>query len=161
MRISYSQRYFNRFLTTMERFEESWEEDKNGCWIWLHSTDRDGYGRPTVNGRPIRAPRLAWELYRGPIPDGLFVLHNCDVPRCVNPEHLRLGTPRDNANDAINRGRHHRQNGEKNSQAKLTEADVVAIRKSLLAESELGRIYGISAARAGEIRRGRGWLHVK
>jgi hypothetical protein len=77
-----------------------------GCWLWLGSTGRGGYGRIRVGGnRTARTHRLAWELNRGPIPDGLHVLHKCDTPCCINPDHLFLGTPLDNAHDRDRKGR--------------------------------------------------------
>lgn len=80
----------------------------SGCWLWTAATIR-GYGQISshVNGkkRPVYAHRLAWELTNGPIENGLFVLHKCDVPLCVNPAHLFLGTQQQNLEDARQKGR--------------------------------------------------------
>lgn len=79
------------------------------CWLWAGSTLRNGYGQISVthNGHasPLMTHRVMWVLTYGPIPDGLSVLHRCDVPRCVNPTHLFLGTQRDNIHDAQRKGR--------------------------------------------------------
>lgn len=75
------------------------------CWEWQGRKTQKGYGRLERNGKTIRAHRLAYEIANGPIPCGKMVLHSCDNPPCCNPAHLRMGTARDNAVDAITRGR--------------------------------------------------------
>ena len=80
------------------------------CWPWLKGKDRKGYGQTTIAYQHHRAHRLAWELANGPIPAGLCVLHRCDNPPCCNPGHLWLGTQRDNAHDAIAKGRFKKMN---------------------------------------------------
>ena len=90
------------------------------CWRWLGGT-RKGYGRFKLKGRMVTAHRHAYELEVGPIPDGLFVLHECDNPSCVNPRHLFLGTQLDNIRDRDKKGRHVACHGERHGEAKLTE----------------------------------------
>ena len=80
------------------------------CWLWLGLKSKDGYGiyggGSHGRGRRTRAHRLAWEIFNGcAIPPGFLVLHSCDNPSCVNPQHLRLGNALDNAQDSITRGR--------------------------------------------------------
>lgn len=75
----------------------------SGCWIWMGHMARNGYG--LLNSK--RAHRVSYEFYCGPIEDGLFILHSCDTPSCVNPDHLRPGTPADNMADAVARARVH------------------------------------------------------
>jgi len=77
----------------------------DGCWTWGGATNRKGYGRFTVGGKLRLAHRLVWAWTRGPIPDGVRVLHHCDNPACVNPKHLFLGTDQDNTNDMVAKGR--------------------------------------------------------
>jgi hypothetical protein len=76
-----------------------------GCWVWSGATNRKGYGVYIFRGKYVGAHRVAWTLFRGPIPDGLFVLHRCDNPPCLNPDHLFLGTHNDNMIDMVLKGR--------------------------------------------------------
>ena len=78
---------------------------KKECWMWTGYRTPDGYGRIQINYKRIKAHRLSWEVHNGSIPEGLFVLHKCDVRDCVNPNHLFLGTQKDNIHDAIKKGR--------------------------------------------------------
>ena len=88
-----------------------WEKvDKtDDCWVWISSKisskPNRGYGRIWVNGKPELAHRISWEIANGPIPKGMQVLHRCDNPSCVRPDHLFLGTQRDNMQDSIEKGR--------------------------------------------------------
>ena len=75
------------------------------CWIWLGTRGHFGHGELVNNGKIERAHRLSWELHNGPIPDGLHVLHKCDNPPCVNPDHLYLGDNTANMRDRDARGR--------------------------------------------------------
>lgn len=81
-------------------------EKTETCWLWLGGAI-DGYGTITEEGRTVRAHRVSYKLHVGPIPTGLFVLHHCDVPSCVNPDHLFLGTHSDNMKDRQMKGRAH------------------------------------------------------
>ncbi len=93
----------------LERFERLLHHEPNtGCWLWGGAINSHGYGFFTrLDGRKnIKAHRAAWILYRGRIPDGLFVLHNCpsgDISGCCNPDHLWLGTQGDNMRDRVNK----------------------------------------------------------
>ena len=83
------------------------------CWLWTGAREEKGYGHFAVNGRPVRAHRFSYEMLVWPIPDGLFVLHRCDQPGCVNPDHLFLGTTDDNMLDMVLKGRS--AHGERNA----------------------------------------------
>ncbi len=90
------------------RFELAVERKENGCWHWLKGkkgNGRNGYGSMSINGKHMVASRISYELHKGPITEGLYVLHTCDNPICVNPNHLYLGTNQQNMNDMKNRGR--------------------------------------------------------
>lgn len=143
--------------------------DKSGeCWIWTGA--RLGkYGETSDERGVLLAHRASWELHFGPIPEGMWVLHNCpsgDNPLCVNPAHLWLGTALDNNLDAIRKGRPNPGNpkivGELNPTARLTENDVREIRRRAQAgesQRSLAREYGVASVNALVHRRQ--WKHVK
>lgn len=148
-------------------FENKYVPEPNtGCWLWEAATGRGGYGMFKVAGRTRGAHRVAWEIYVGPIKGGLSVLHRCDQPACVNPVHLFLGTHADNMADRENKGRtsrgaRHRERaarGENNGQAKLSAADVAAIKSSHgLTQASLAREYGVSRQHVSRILSGKKW----
>ena len=90
----------------VDRFHEKYERVPFGaCWIWVGALDTDGYGMIAVGRGPKSAHRISWILKNGEIPDGKHVLHTCDNPACVNPDHLFLGTHSDNMKDGVKKGR--------------------------------------------------------
>jgi hypothetical protein len=98
-------------------------EKTEGCWLWMAARDKDGYGNVRWRMERERAHRLSWRLTYGNIPDGLWVLHRCDNPPCVRPDHLFLGTAKDNTADMLNKGRYisHRQKWTPEQRAKVAE----------------------------------------
>lgn len=127
------------------------------CWLWTAATIR-GYGQiaSVVNGKrtPVYAHRFSWELVHGPVPSGLWVLHHCDVPLCVNPEHLFLGTHTDNMRDASVKGRL----SVAHTSRHLTPQDRLDIfhaSRERGTGSALARDYGVSKTCISLIRRGR------
>ena len=158
-------------LTVLERFDDFvFPEPNSGCWLWDGSRDPNGYGQMRIGhtpGKLFRASRIAWELFAGPIPDGLWVLHKCDNPACVNPAHLFLGTPKNNTDDAIKKGRfdaaglaigrfprpmpHNRR---------LTDDDVRAIRATPVGTKGLAAKYGITKQAIVSIRRRKSYQEV-
>lgn len=80
-------------------------DDPNQCWLWTGPVNNTGYGLAFFKNKQTLAPRSSWEVHNGPIPDGMYVLHRCDTPACINPAHLFLGTAMDNTRDMIAKGR--------------------------------------------------------
>lgn len=132
------------------------------CWEWTGARNPDGYGIISVGVIDLRAHRVAWELFFGPIQDGLFVCHQCDNPPCVNPNHLFLGTNRENLQDAIRKGRINRK-GDRANRRKLRSEDIVAIRlmlKSGISGADLARNFGVSRCAISDIKYRRSWSSV-
>lgn len=137
-------------------------EPMSGCWLWTGASNRRGYGSTNFNKRRQESHRVSWRIYRGEIPDGISVLHKCDNPGCVNPDHLFLGTNSDNMKDAFRkkRGRIPHHKGEKAHSAKLTEFDVRQIRKSTNSCAEIAKEFGICQSNVSAIRRHKTWRHI-
>jgi hypothetical protein len=131
--------------------------DPDRCWHWKAST-RNGYGIFCIGAREVYAHRYAHMLTNGPIPDGLSILHACDVPACVNPRHLRAGTNTENAQDRVDRNRLPR--GENHPASKLTDSDVIAIRAATEPNRDLAKRYGVARQTIDDIRALRRWKHV-
>jgi hypothetical protein len=92
-------------ISEEERFWEKVNKTET-CWIWTANKSKLGYGKFSVQGKSVPAHRYAYSLVHGSIPHGLFVCHKCDVPSCINPEHLWLGSPSDNTADMVAKNRH-------------------------------------------------------
>lgn len=128
----------------IDRFWASTTHAKSGCWEWTGARNKDGYGILRRSGKGARAHRVAWELFHGPISDGLRVCHRCDNPPCVNPAHLFLGTPRDNARDMRAKGR---------AFQKITPGQKRLILESPLSSFKVANSTNVGARRIREIRR--------
>lgn len=113
-----------RKLVSKKTFELLVEKDNpNSCWLWLGGISAGGYGTYYIAGKSVYAHRLSYILYRGDISNNLWVLHSCDIPRCVNPSHLRLGTSADNVADMLKRDRHSHRYGPRYTQRKVLFQD--------------------------------------
>lgn len=146
------------------------------CLEWVRASSSAGYGQIRAGGKIVILHRLAYEVSNGVsgLPPGLFVCHKCDNPRCCNPQHLFLGTPVDNARDMMNKGRGNGQfvkgvaaytaRGEKASNAKLTEEEVLLARKIHkefgIGHKRLAPHFGISKAGMAAILKRRTWTHI-
>ena len=155
----------NAPLTIEERF---WAMVSKDCWLWLGSIKpRNGYGHFRTKDKDYNAHRLAYELAYGPIPAGMEVMHVCDVPACVNPAHLKLGTHAENMADCKRKKRH--AHGERNTRSKLTEAKVRAIlalkpphypKRTPGLAKRIAAEYGVEPGAINAIWSGRSWAHL-
>jgi hypothetical protein len=134
------------------------------CWVWNGPKRNGGYGRFRVNNKKTEAHRYSYELHKGKIPDGLIVLHACDNPSCVNPEHLNAGTVQDNIKDMIEKKR--QAKGITKATAKLTEEQVKHIRRvykphcPINGSLPLCRKYNISTRTLWSIIYRETWTHI-
>lgn len=134
-------------MTQDEFFARAIPEPNSGCWLWEGRVDGDGYGRL---GNNTKAHRLSYELYCAPIPPGMKIMHSCDQPGCVNPEHLRPGTDMQNATDRAKKLRGFR---------KLTEAQVLEIKSDNRGLKELSAEYGVVPQQIWNIKAGKYWKY--
>jgi len=134
------------------------------CWIWIRSPGPTGYGQVRHAGRMQKAHRVAWLLHRGPIPNGLWVLHKCDVPLCVNPGHLYLGTHQNNVRDMWARGRGSpppHAVGEANSRRVMSdkqERQVLKLRRAGATYRAIAERFGVSVCAIGGALRRQGGI---
>ena len=127
-------------------------EKTDGCWFFRGAITSQGYGYLIINYRMKQAHRVAWELENGKIPDGLYVLHKCDNPICVNPSHLFIGTQKDNILDMCKKGR---------SCAKLTKKQIIEIIKDDRPQRKIAKEYGVCKSEIGCIKRREVWKHIE
>jgi len=133
----------------------------DNCWEWIGNISCKGYGQIAVKGRTVGAHRFSWIIHNNAIPEGLQVLHKCDNRRCVNPNHLFLGTPQDNIDDMVNKERHAR--GSKNGSSKLNENDIVKIlmlRRNGLTYGQIAEHFTVSDRQIEKICRRERWKHI-
>ena len=131
------------------------------CWEWQHNIQKNGYGHFKHNGKSRLVHREAYKMHKGEIPDGVYVLHQCDNRCCVNPRHLFLGTALDNRLDMQSKGRH--AYGERVNTAKLTEAqvfEIYALSENGVGSPRIAKRFGISQSMAWNIKTGRSWSHL-
>lgn len=128
------------------------------CWLWTAGKTSDGYGSFKIGKRSVRSHRFSFELVNGPIPKGMLICHRCDVPSCIRPEHLFIGSNAENHQDRNKKGRQAR--GSKSGRAILTEADVLLIRGSTETQKVLAVRYGVDPSTIGYARRGKNWSHL-
>lgn len=129
------------------------------CWLWTGRRDKDGYGTSGIG----RANRVAWEYTHGPVPEGLSILHSCDNPPCVRPDHLYAGTPAKNMEDRAQRG--HYDIGEAHPMAILTETKVHEIRATYVPRKNggmiaLGQRFGVGTSTIQAIISRKIWKHI-
>ena len=164
--------------TLEKRFNKHITKMPSGCWEWTGHRNYYNYGIIcSTGGKPVhkKAHRASWEIFRGSIPDGLFVCHHCDNPPCCNPDHLFLGTCKDNVQDLVRKKRHcfgnamkkrmlkHAVRGDTHCCAKLTASAIKTIRQGLsegISGREFAKEYGVSPSTICDIGKRRTWRHV-
>lgn len=147
---SATKRFYERFIPITE----------TGCWIWEACLGNHGYGVIGYGGhqKTICAHRFSWMIHHGEIPEGMDVLHKCDVRACVNPSHLFLGTQRDNNKDKIKKSR--QAKGRQLPISKLSEEAVREIRKSTETQAMLAIRYGVNQSEISRVKNWQAWRHV-
>lgn len=156
-------------------------EKSDGCWIWRGVVTSAGYGVIYVRPKNLRAHRVSWHIHFGPIPQGMFICHTCDNPRCVRPDHLFVGSPRANHDDMKRKGRAPTDakngsatrpdrvaRGERHGVSRLTDAQVIEIRTRYRRGDRhgngaglLAREYGVSKAAVRRIVLRLYWRHLE
>lgn len=139
----------------------------DSCWLWKHGT-RNGYGAFRIRERDRwkqeGAHRVAWMLANGAVPKGFSILHRCDTPRCVNPAHLFVGTPKENTRDMLAKGRHIAARGSESGPAKLVETDIERIRDIKrcggVSQTAMARYFDVSQQTVSRVISGQHWSHV-
>lgn len=135
-----------RWEPLASRFARMHRANEAGCWLWVGVKNKQGYGHFewSRKGRDFfwMAHRAAWRIHRGPIPGGLQVLHRCDVPSCVNPDHLFLGTQQDNMDDMVRKGRARRHLGSR--PFPVSEADRAAAIASAEPVTHIAKRLGVT-----------------
>lgn len=140
--------------------ERSIPEPNSGCWLWMLATDRKGYGVARLGPKWITAHRLSFLAFNGEI-NQKHVLHKCDNPGCVNPEHLELGTSLENNRQSARRGRRKFNGGESNPCAVLKEEDVRLIFFDRRPQKDIARSYGVHPSIISRIKSGKKWTYLK
>ena len=150
--------------TTEERFyEKVMMIPFHECWEWAGSQNGDGYGLFWWNKKVEKAHRASYKINIGTIPDGMHVLHTCDNPSCVNPDHLFIGTNTDNVNDKVKKGRQVFLRGSKNGNSKINEEQAGRIKQLLkqMPPKEVSKLMpNVTIDIIWDISRGRTWRHI-
>ena len=147
----------------MEKFLERVDIPRSpqACWEWTGHIKADGYGRFHMDGRYHQAHRVAWSLRYGNIPAGMQINHRCRIKHCVNPQHIYLGTQKDNCRD---RGSAYIGRGGGHPASKLSDTQVMAIKRHLvdgtMSQAAMARHYGVRRSTITAIKTGQNWSHV-
>jgi HNH endonuclease len=135
--------------------------DKNGCWNCVsHGHNGNGYTTVQRNKKRVYTHRYIYEHENGEIDDNMVIRHKCDNPSCINPEHLEIGTQKQNIKDMQLRGRENKQKGEDRPNSKLTDEDVLNIRSDDRSYRKIADDYGIHHSVVGAIKNRTRWKHI-
>jgi hypothetical protein len=155
--------FYKDYLGTPEkRFWEKIVKEENGCWTWT-GTKSGGYGALYRSGKTVKTHRFSYELHKGNIPSGICVCHSCDNPCCCNPDHLFLGTFKENNQDRAKKGRSRGvfQRGEDHPNSKLTKEKVRSIREvyssGSISQRKLAKAFDVNQSTIRNILKGRIW----
>lgn len=138
----------------------TYRKNKSGCHLVTSHCFKGNYPKMMMDGKSVPIHRIVFQMNYGKITNGLIVRHKCDKPRCINPEHLELGTHADNARDKMQRGRIDDRHGERNSSCKLNEASVVKIFTSSVRREDLALRYRVSLSAINAIKSGANWSYL-
>lgn len=168
---------YNKYRLSIPPYERFWKyvEKTDSCWVWKGCTWDSGYGTLQINKRPHLVHRFSYILHFGEIPNNLFVCHTCDIPNCVNPKHLFLGTTQDNTKDKVRKNRQAKGKtagaythpekilrGSMIGISKLKEEDVIKIRNTCneISRKELAKIYNVKNSAIDCVINRKTWKHV-
>ena len=131
---------------------------ESGCMIYMNKLFGGGYAQSSKDNKTVQGHRAVYEQHHGPIPEGMCVCHSCDVMCCVNPNHLFLGTHKENSQDAKSKQR--LRYGEAHVSSKLSEKEVKCIREEQASYRELAKKYGVHKGTIRQIKSGETWRHL-
>ena len=152
-----------RYVSIKERILSNiWIYSETGCWEWQGCKTKDGYGVIKIKGRTKRVHRIAYRIFNGDFDPSLCICHKCDNPSCCNPNHLFVGTQKDNIRDMVAKGRSNK--GEKNPLSKLTKEDIFDIRRLYrignLTQQEIADKFGVNQQTISKIVNRKNWKHL-
>jgi len=148
----------SRYGTPIQRFFDNikFPSDLSSCWIWIGCNNGNGYGRLIIDNKKVFAHRFSYELFIKPIPKKMFICHHCDNPQCVNPDHLFIGTQKDNMQDMIKKNRC--------TYSKVTIKEVLEIRKLYvlkdIAYKQLAKKYSVTEQTIKDIVNKKTWQQI-